>query len=142
MDAARPHRGAEALVHLDFENYDPAGVVLGQDTFGDGMNHSRQVIEVFQELRRAVGGQLSARDLLAAASSMVELAAEGGKEPQFDLYEGRLPFEHLPVDVALLDGGWQVMWHEMHGGARWMRDDWDATKFERHHARMEMGVYA
>ena len=106
------------------------------------MNRSRQVVDVFLELRRVVSGKISARDLLAAASAMVELAADGGVEPRCDFGEGRVPFEHLAVDVALADGGWRVMWHEMHSGARWMREDWDGTQFEQRHARMELGVYA
>ena len=106
------------------------------------MNRSQQVTEVFHELRRSIDGQISARDILAAAASIVELMSEEVESPRYDLRHGGLPFENWAVDVALADGGWRVMWHEMHRGARWMRDDWDGMEFEERDARIRMGVYA
>ena len=53
------------------------------------MNRSQQVVEVFHELRRSVDGQISARDILAAAASIVELMSEEDEAPGCDLREGR-----------------------------------------------------
>ena len=105
------------------------------------MNRSQQVIEVFHELRRSVDGGVSAHDILAAAASIVELMQEEDEGPRFDLRVGGTPFENWAVDVALADGGWRVMWHEMQGGAPWIHEDGDGNVYQSHGALMKLGAY-
>ena len=105
------------------------------------MNRSQQVIEVFHELRRSVDGRVSAHDILAAAASIVELMQEEDDGPGFDFRVGGTPFENWAIDVALADGGWRVMWHEMQGGAPWMHEDSYGMDCRSHDALMKMGAY-
>jgi hypothetical protein len=73
------------------------------------MNRPQQIREVFFELRRAVGDQASARELLQLASAIVRAYTEpedDGAEPEF---WGRAPFLAAEVDKAMMDGGWRVL---------------------------------
>lgn len=78
------------------------------------MTRSTQIREVFAELRNTLGDRISARDALEAAASIVDLfAIDEDDGPQFDLRYGGMPFTQWAVDVALADGGWRVLGHEL-----------------------------
>jgi hypothetical protein len=73
------------------------------------MNRSKKIRLIFFELRRALGDQLGTRELLNAAKSLVDLQGDNWThEPTFELRQGRTPFDHIELDIAMSDGGWQV----------------------------------
>jgi len=76
------------------------------------MNKSRQIREVFAELRRSIGDRASPRDLLVCAASLVDLFDQDANEPQFELRTGGTPFAQWSLDAAFADGGWRVLGFE------------------------------
>jgi hypothetical protein len=79
------------------------------------MTRSTQIREVYAELRHALGNQISAREALEAAASIVDLFLidEEEQAPGFDLYVGGMPFCQWALDVAISDGGWRVLRYEL-----------------------------
>lgn len=80
------------------------------------MRRSEKVTAIYRELRQAVGGRATAGEVLACAASLVDLFLDEDEGPDFDLHTGRQPFDMLPVDVALADGGWRLLsreWHQL-----------------------------
>ena len=72
-------------------------------------NKAQKIRVIFFELRRALGDQVGTRDLLNAAKSLVDLQSDNWThEPQFELRQGRTPLDHMELDIAMSDGGWQV----------------------------------
>lgn len=79
------------------------------------MNRPRLVREVYFEMRRALAGRASSREILESAAALVELFTQPEDDrPQFDLRMGGVPFEQWALDVAFADGGWRVMGYETH----------------------------
>lgn len=83
------------------------------------MRDAAKVIAIYRELRQALGGEAPSSEVLACAASLVELFSIEDGIPKFDDAVERLPFDMLPVDAALADGGWRVLSHE------WNSMDWD-----------------
>ncbi|MBZ4195038.1 MAG: hypothetical protein LAE24_12165 [Candidatus Contendobacter sp.] len=73
------------------------------------MNRPQQVRATFQELRRAVGDQFSAGELLARAASLVDLFTVNDDPFRLEPLEDREPFEEWSLDVAMADGGWRIL---------------------------------
>ncbi len=108
------------------------------------MTRSTQIREVFAELRHALGDRISARDALEAAASLVDLFVidEDDEGPQFDLRYGGMPFSQWALDVALADGGWRVLGHEL-DQARVIeeQEEWEMV-VHRGFKQLAEGVYA
>lgn len=98
------------------------------------MNRSRLVREVYFELRHALAGHASPREMLESASALVDLFTlpeEAG--PRYDMRTGGLPMGMWPLDVAFADGGWRVMGYE----TRLLEELQEDEDFER---RMHNGM--
>jgi hypothetical protein len=79
------------------------------------VNRPNQIRRVYIELRRALGDDLSAGDLLRLAASIVR-AYRAPEEA--DPTSNRPPFFALEVDKAMKDGGWRVLHHEERTGTQ------------------------
>lgn len=96
------------------------------------MRQSEKVRAVYAELRRAVGPRAPAAEVLACAASLVELFAVDEGMPAYEIREGREPFDCLPVDRVLADGGWRMLarewglmgWESSDGCGGLRRDAW------------------
>jgi hypothetical protein len=86
------------------------------------MNQSAKVTAIYRELRQAVGLRATAAEVLACAASLVELFSLEDGMPAYDLREGRQPYDMLPVDVALADGGWRTLSRE------WDQMGWETSE--------------
>lgn len=85
------------------------------------MNRSRQVKEIYAELRQVLGPDYSSRDLLEFAAALLTRSNDDAEEIT---REGRdASFETRPVDIALADGGWRVMAYEARRGMPIAEDD-------------------
>lgn len=85
------------------------------------MRRSAKVTAIYRELRQAVGAKASAAEVLACASSLVELFALDSDAGGYELRAERQQLEMLPVDVALADGGWRNLCRE------WNRMGWESS---------------
>lgn len=80
------------------------------------MRESTKIVAIYQELRRAVGANINASEVLCCAASLVELFSIDEDAPSFNTYEARQPFDMAAVDMAMADGGWRTLsreWHTM-----------------------------
>jgi hypothetical protein len=80
------------------------------------MRQSAKVLAIYRELRQTVGVKATAAEVLACATSLVELFSVEDGMPAYDLRVGRQPYYMAPVDVALADGGWRTLvreWNQM-----------------------------
>ncbi len=92
------------------------------------MNRPQLVRAVYFELRQALAGRASAREILESATALVELfSKEEDDEPRFETRVGGLPFEQWALDAAFADGGWRVMGH--------VADEWEALAREEAYER-------
>lgn len=87
------------------------------------MSRPRQVREIFFELRRTLGAQVSSRDLLELAAAVVERFHGDDDDGTNGHESGAYPFDCRPVDVALADGGWRVMAWETRRGMALTEED-------------------
>jgi len=91
------------------------------------MRKSAKVTAIYRELRQAVGANASAAEVLACASSLVELLslvelfALDNDAGGYELRAERQTLDMLPVDVALADGGWRTLCRE------WNRMGWESS---------------
>jgi len=85
------------------------------------MLQSAKVKAIYRELRQAVGMKATASEVLACAASLVELFSLEDDMPAYDLRMGRQPFDMVPVDVALADGGWRTLSRE------WSQMGWETS---------------
>jgi len=77
------------------------------------MNRSKKIRVIFFELRRELGNQISARELLKAARSLVDLQGDNWtRTPTFELRAERTNLDQLELDFAMADGGWGVYQRE------------------------------
>lgn len=83
------------------------------------MRQAARVLEVYKELRVALGAKKSASEILACAASLVELFSIEEGVPVFDDSTGRTPPSMLPLDSAIADGGWRILANDW----GWM--DWE-----------------
>lgn len=84
---------------------------------------SIKVREVFVELRRALGTEVPAGELLRLAAALVD-AAHPVESHSEDRRSERPAFDQVPLDRAFSDGGWRVMHRESNWilGAYWDDD--------------------
>lgn len=85
------------------------------------MRRSEKVTAIYRELRQSVGLRATAAEVLACAASLVDLFADEDDGAGYELRTGRQPFDMLPLDVALADGGWRILSREWH----WM--GWESS---------------
>lgn len=77
------------------------------------MNRPRLVREVYFELRRALAGRASPKEILESAAALVDLFTQPEDSgPQFESRPGGVPFGQWALDMAFADGGWRVMGYE------------------------------
>jgi hypothetical protein len=71
------------------------------------MNRPQKVHQVFAELRRALGNEIPAIELLQFAARLVDdtRKATGGGEKNI----AATSFDELPLDEVFADGGWRMM---------------------------------
>lgn len=106
------------------------------------MNRSRQVREIFLELRASLGDQVSASELLASAASLVALFDKEADEPKFGLRTGGVPFSQWAVDRGMADGGWRVLATEWHNDVDPNEDEMDRIDVRRMLSTMDMEAFA
>lgn len=87
------------------------------------MHQAAKVLEIYRELRSALGEKASSQEVLRSAASLVELFSIEEGIPQFDDHYGRTPKHMLPVDAAIADGGWRILAED------WSWMDWE-TEYE------------
>lgn len=105
------------------------------------MSRPRLVREVYFELRRAMAGQASPRQILESAAALVELFTEQEKSgPQFETRTGGLPFDQWALDVAFADGGWRVMGYEAHLQEELMQEEAHERGLHNGMVRMAMAM--
>lgn len=76
------------------------------------MQNTAKVMAIYRELRTSVGTNATPAEVLACAASLVELFAVEEGMPNYDLRDSRQPYDMLPVDVAMADGGWRTLSYE------------------------------
>jgi hypothetical protein len=88
------------------------------------MNKSNKVRAVYAELRRTLPPSYSARRILEIAYLFVEQATDEREDRSFRTgsmdFRG---FSRRPIDVAIADGGWQVLEFESRRGMQFGDDD-------------------
>lgn len=75
------------------------------------MRKSKAVKEIYAEIRRALGSDISAAEALKLAKSLVDVV-DKADEPRFELKTGGVGFDQLTIDKVFADGGWKVMYRE------------------------------
>lgn len=95
------------------------------------MNRPQQVRAIFQELRRTIGDQFNARELLEQAAALVDLFTVPEDNTRFELRKGGVPFEEWSLSAAMADGGWRILHYEYHRN-RSFYDDEDSDITIRH----------
>jgi hypothetical protein len=84
---------------------------------------SMKVRQVFAELRRALGAEIPAGELLGLAAALVDAAAPIECPDEHRSVPDRPASDQLPLDRAFSDGGWRVMHRESNWFASSYRDD-------------------
>lgn len=85
------------------------------------MRKSRKVAAIYQELKRVVGSAASQTEILSCAASLVELFSIEDDLPQYELLEGRLPYDLTPVDSAMGGSCWRTLSRE------WPSTGWESS---------------
>ena len=85
------------------------------------MKQAATVLEIFRELRRAVGDGVPSVEVLKCAASLVELFSEEDDVPAFDDREGAPAAELMPLDQAFGAGGWKTLCRE------WSAVGWETS---------------
>ncbi len=91
-----------------------------------GLLHGRavdKVRQVFAELRRALGEEIPADEILMLAAALVDAAYPIERRDEHRRPSDRPASDHLPLDRAFSDGGWRVMHREFKWVAGPYRDD-------------------
>ncbi len=105
------------------------------------MRRSRMIVEVYNELRQALPGRASSAELLRCAAEVVKAFGEAG-DPEFELREGRLPFDCWSVDAALADGGWRMLCAELGDRYEMGREDADEYRSRIAWQQIHGGIHA
>jgi hypothetical protein len=84
---------------------------------------SIKVRQVFAELRRALGSNIPAGELLRLAAALVDATMPIEERDAHRSSGPRPAFDQLPLDKAFEDGGWRIMSHEPRGVAQSCWDD-------------------
>lgn len=88
------------------------------------MNRSQKVRAIFVELKSVLGSQLKTIELLRLASAIVAAHRDQSDPIENDGYRTRDSFFSRPVDRAMQDGGWDVLYFE-HGSGMQVWEDWN-----------------
>jgi hypothetical protein len=84
---------------------------------------SIKVRQVFAELRRALGSDIPAGELLRLAAALVDATTPREGRDEHRSVGPRSAFDQLPLDEAFEDGGWRIMDLEPRWVAETCRDD-------------------
>jgi hypothetical protein len=84
---------------------------------------SMKVRRVFAELRRALGAEIPAGELLGLAAALVDAAAPIECPDEHRSVPDRPALDHVPLDHAFSDGGWRIMHCESSWFPSSYRDD-------------------
>ena len=106
------------------------------------MNRPQQIRSVFSELRAVLGDDVSSRELLEAAYSLVELVEDEESGPGFSLRIGGQPFAHWSLDRVFADGGWKLLAGEYRGGTSPDDDLADLVDVKKVFSQFESEAYA
>jgi hypothetical protein len=105
------------------------------------LNRASKLQQVYAELRRALGSQVPAVDLLRLASTLVD-ASKPRVVTESEVTGGpRFALDQAPLDVAFADGGWRILARER----RWKTesDSEDEIRLRgKHFNRREMELAA
>ncbi|MBN8437996.1 MAG: hypothetical protein J0L95_08135 [Candidatus Accumulibacter sp.] len=85
------------------------------------MRQSEKITAIYRELRQSVGARATAAEVLACSAALVDLFSDEEDGVGYELQTGRQPFDMLPVDVVLADGGWRILSRE------WHRIGWESS---------------
>lgn len=75
------------------------------------MNRTQQILLLYAELRRSISG-VAAGDLLRIAALVREAFEEEDDLAEFDAPSRRAYAYAQPVDQAMEDGGWAILFHD------------------------------
>ena len=84
---------------------------------------SIKVRQVFCELRRALGFEIPAGELLRLAAALVDATATHESRDEHRGVGPQPACDQLPLDKAWEDGGWRIMAHEPRWVSQACRDD-------------------
>ena len=74
------------------------------------MNRPQKVKAIYLELKAALGSDISERELLEAAASVLDIHyALSDTSPKASIAENNRSFESLELYRAIDDGGWEIM---------------------------------
>ncbi len=78
------------------------------------MNRPSLVRTIYTELRSVADADVSAAELLRAASEIAEAyhSTTRDHDPGLTYYTGGIPFDLWAVDRAMADGGWRILRYE------------------------------
>jgi hypothetical protein len=79
---------------------------------------SIKVRQVFTELRRALGSEIPAGELLRLAAALVDATTPYESRDEHRSVGPQPAFDQLPLDKAWEDGGWRIMDRE----SRWVME--------------------
>ena len=92
------------------------------------MNNAAKVRQVYHELRKTVGEDTTANEVLQHAHSLVKLFSDEVIAPECSLRSGGVAIENQSLDTAFADGGWRIFQYEMkHNGSYYSGEDWDGV---------------
>jgi hypothetical protein len=98
---------------------------------------SIKIRQVFAELRRALGAEIPAGQLLSLAAALVAAAYPIETDEEHRRRVGDRPtFDQAPLDRAFSDGGWRVMHREANWVATYREEDPMIYRCQRRMANM------
>jgi hypothetical protein len=68
-----------------------------------------KIRQVFAELRRALGNEVPAIELLQLATKLVDVTRDSSVGSDEKIVRLRSSVDELPLDEAFADGGWRIM---------------------------------
>jgi hypothetical protein len=86
-------------------------------------NRAVKVRQVFAELRRAIGSDIPAGELLGLAAALVDATAPHESRDEHRSVGPQPACDQLPLDKAWEDGGWGIMARESRWVMETCRDD-------------------
>jgi hypothetical protein len=87
------------------------------------IGRSIKVRQVFVELRRSLGAEIPAGELLTLSAKLVDAARPIQSRDEHRRICDRPAFDQAPLDRAFSDGGWRIMHRERNWVADAYKDD-------------------
>ena len=73
------------------------------------MNKPKKVRQIYAELQRVYGGDISAHELLECASLLADASEDSISSGGVTLHNGRTPFSELPVTEVMERWSWRIV---------------------------------